>query len=89
MLRVVSPAAAEKYTKVFLSEFSADEPVITYCQECVQTLTNNQKYAHHLLNIVFSPDYSLETPPKDVSFLKKWANRYTYKNKIARKKGLF
>lgn len=87
MMRLLSPIAAEKYTSVFLDEFKDDEPIITYCQECLQTLNDNKKPAHHLLNLLFTPHYHLESKQKGVSFMKKWTNRYVYKNKVNSKFG--
>lgn len=88
MLRVVSPKAAKKYTEVFLNEFSDNDSVVTYCQECTKTLISNDKNAHHFLNLIFSPNYSLEDQMKIFSSPQQWANRYKYKTNIVHKKGL-
>lgn len=79
MLRQVSPKAAEAYTQVFLKEFETDEPIVSYCQDCVQVLNHHHRSAHHFLKMIFEPDYCLKTKEKEVQFLERWTNRYKHK----------
>lgn len=87
MIKVLSPKAAETYGNVMASVFQENEPIITYCQECVQTLSDKKLNAHHLLNLIFSEHHHSNDCQESVSFLKKWTNRIRYNMKIKLKKG--
>ena len=63
--------------------------IITYCQECVESMKRGGKKSIHLLDLLFCDDIYINNDfnQKERSTLKKWFNRYTTKVKILKNAG--
>lgn len=62
------------------------ECIISYCQECVESMKRGGKKSIHILDLIFGNEIYLanEFNQKDISVFKKWCNRYIAKMKIDR-----
>lgn len=89
MIKLTSPVTAEKYSFIVLNEFMKNDIIITYCQECVETLATSSSYVFHLLDLIFNDYNSIKSKFININFFMKWANRYMHKIRINQKKGLF
>lgn len=78
MLSVIHPNLAEAHKHQRASEASTDH-ILTYCQECTESLKLGGKKTLHVLDLIFEeyvhPSYDQTTQ----STLKKWLNRHHLK----------
>lgn len=56
------------------SEASTDY-IITYCQECVESMRRGGKYSYHILDLLFNDNFE-EILQESHSTLTRWSNRY-------------
>ncbi len=63
--------------------------IISYCQECVESMRRGGKKSIHILDFLFCDEMYLmkDFDQEDISTLKKWSNRYIAKVKVDRYKG--
>lgn len=54
---------------------SSGEYIITYCQECVESMRRGGKKAFHILDLLFNEDFK-GMKQENQGTLKKWLNRY-------------
>lgn len=59
-----------------------EEHIITYCEECVQSMKTGGKKSFHVLDLLFHEKIYESFSQKDVSFIGKWINRYKGRTKI-------
>lgn len=84
MVSVTSPVVAQNQNKRRAMESDA-EYMITYCQECVQSLERGGKKSIHLLDLLFDKSIYNSLRQKKQSSIKHWHNRYIGKKIIERK----
>ncbi|WP_461204847.1 (Fe-S)-binding protein [Clostridium sp. DL1XJH146] len=57
--------------------------ILTYCQECVESLTRGGKIGIHILDLLFNDkDLTDDLGLKEINTIHKWLNRYNTKRKI-------
>lgn len=61
---------------------SEDDHIITYCEECVESMKRGGKSGIHILDLLFNGDIYDVLNQKDNTLLKKWLNRYRAKTRI-------
>jgi len=74
MVGVTQSHIADKHTKRRAKEADT-EYIITYCQECVESMRRGGKKSFHLLDILFNDDFD-NMKQENNSTLNKWVNRY-------------
>lgn len=55
------------------------EYIITYCQECVESMRRGGKKSYHILDLLFNENFQ-DMEQKNLGPMTKWANRYKGKN---------
>lgn len=55
------------------------EYIITYCQECVESMRRGGKKSYHILDLLFNEDFQ-DIEQKNQGLMTKWTNRYKGKN---------
>lgn len=78
MVGVTQPDIAREHTKRRANETNADY-IITYCQECVESMRRGGKKSYHVLDILFNDDFE-NMEQKNKSTFEKWTNRYKGKH---------
>lgn len=58
---------------------TGQEPVISYCQECVESIRQKDKRTYHILDLIFADDFQ-DIKQEGQGTLKKWINRYKCRN---------
>jgi len=74
MVGVTQSHIAYKHTKRRAKEADT-EYIITYCQECVESMRRGGKKSFHLLDVLFNDDFENMKQENNPTF-KKWVNRY-------------
>ncbi len=61
-----------------------DRPILTYCQECVESLRAGGGNSLYILDLLFSQgvDFKKDRGTRRVSSLQRWSNRFFIKNKL-------
>lgn len=57
--------------------------IITYCQECVESMRRGGKKSYHILDLLFNKDFQ-DMGQKNQSTITKWSNRYKGKKLISK-----
>ena len=73
MLELTNP----KLAKAQMSERAAQtecESIISYCQSCAESMSKGGKNGVHLLDLIFTPNFSMKQAQQ--GFLAKWYNRF-------------
>ncbi len=88
MLGVTNSALALKQMNKRANQ-TEEEYIISYCQECVESMRRGGKKSIHILDLLFRDEVYLrkEFDQEDISTFKKWTNRYIAKVKVNRYKG--
>lgn len=55
------------------------EYIITYCQECVESMRRGGKKSYHIIDLLFNEDYK-DMKQENQKLITKWVNRYKGKN---------
>lgn len=55
------------------------EYIITYCQECTESMRSVGKSSFHILDILFNDEFQ-DMEHKNKGLIEKWANRYKSKS---------
>ncbi|MDF2548519.1 MAG: hypothetical protein K0R93_3417 [Anaerosolibacter sp.] len=63
-----------------------EEYIVSYCEECVESMKHGGKKAVHILDFLFNEKMYLkkEFHQGQISTLKRWSNRYTAKRKVSK-----
>ncbi|SDX74019.1 (Fe-S)-binding protein [Tepidimicrobium xylanilyticum] len=77
MVGLTQPNIAREHTNRRANEADTDY-IITYCQECVESMRRGGKNSYHILDLLFNDDF--ESIEKNKSTLGKWINRYKGKH---------
>lgn len=84
MLSLVSPELAESH-KIDRATNAPTDHILTYCQECTESLNRMDKKTTHLLDLLFgdmaSENYNGDFNQRRAGTLKKWLNRRVVKKK--------
>ena len=67
------------------AEQAASEYIITYCQECVESLRRAGKKTYHIIDLLFGDDVT-QIQQNNQSTLVKWKHRLTMRKPIIKKK---
>ncbi|AFS79633.1 Fe-S oxidoreductase [Gottschalkia acidurici 9a] len=57
--------------------------IISYCEECVESMKKGGKKSIHILDLLFNDDIDKTFNQEDIGTIKKWSNRYKVKRRIA------
>lgn len=63
-----------------------DEFIITYCEECVESMKRGGKSSIHILDLLFNEEIYNRFNQGDLNTLSKWLNRYRGKRRIVKLK---
>lgn len=74
MVPTTQPAIGKAHMERRASEAQTDY-ILTYCQECVQSMRRGGKKAFHLLDLLFDDDF-LAIPQVNQPALSRWKNRF-------------
>lgn len=74
MVSVTQGHIAKAHTERRANEASTDY-IITYCQECVESMRRGGKNSFHILDLLFNDKFE-DMEQKNNSTLEKWLNRY-------------
>lgn len=77
MVAITQNDIAKSHMKRRATEKEADF-IITYCQECVESMRRGGSDSLHILDLIFGDDINLVSQ-KNQKTLKKWANRFASK----------
>ena len=55
---------------------SKEEYIVTYCEECVESMKRGGKKSLHILDLLFNEDIYSRLDQQQISIMKKWTNRY-------------
>ncbi len=86
MVSVTQGKIAENHKKRVANEEGTRDHVLSYCQECVESIREGDKKTYHILDLIFpsdgsgGPDGLLDLKQENQATLKKWLNRYKCKN---------
>ena len=80
MVGVTNQAIASKQMQRRASQSSEDR-IITYCQECVESLRKGGKEAYHILDFIYDEHLSLD----NITMLRKWMNRFEAKRMVMKR----
>ncbi|MDY0235392.1 MAG: (Fe-S)-binding protein [Gudongella sp.] len=78
MVSITQPDIAESHMKRRRDE-APSEHIITYCQECTESMRSVGKASYHILDILFNDEYQ-NIEHKNKGLIEKWANRYRSKS---------
>lgn len=78
MVGLTEPKIAKDHTSRRASEASADY-IITYCQECTESMRRGGKKSYHILDLLFRDDFQ-NMKQENKGAIEKWLNRYRGKN---------
>lgn len=78
MVSVTQSHIAKAHTERRANEANTDY-ILTYCQECVESMRRGGKNSFHILDLLFNENLE-EIKQENNSTLKKWLNRYKGKN---------
>ncbi|WP_099187272.1 (Fe-S)-binding protein [Tepidibacter mesophilus] len=56
--------------------------ILTYCESCVKSMKTAGKKSIHILDLIFNDNMNSHFNQQNISYLKKWMNRYTCKTYI-------
>lgn len=85
MVSVTQGHIAQGHKKRVANEISTGH-IVTYCQECVESIRHGGKKTYHILDLIFPvqpinrPDDLLSLKQENQSTLKRWVNRYKCKS---------
>ena len=68
------------------AEESKDNHIISYCEECAESMKRGGKSSIHILDLLFNSEIYEILDQKDTGLLNKWFNRYSGKSKIKKLK---
>ncbi|WP_352420244.1 (Fe-S)-binding protein [Proteiniborus sp.] len=74
MVSVTQNHISKTHTEIRANEASTDY-IITYCQECVESMRRGGKSSFHILDLLFNEKFE-DMEQKNNSTLEKWLNRY-------------
>lgn len=74
MVSITEGHIAEAHTKRRAQE-AKTEYIVTYCQECVESMRRGGKKSYHILDVLFNENLE-NIEQKNQGLLKKWTNRY-------------
>lgn len=80
MVGVTNQTVASKQMKRRASQ-SSEDAIITYCQECVESLRKGGKDAYHILDFIYEERLSIE----NITMLRKWMNRFEAKRMVIKR----
>ncbi|WP_313233580.1 (Fe-S)-binding protein [Tissierella praeacuta] len=78
MVSVTQSKIAKSHTRRRAQE-AKTEYIITYCQECVESMRRGGKKSYHILDLLFNEDFQ-HMEQKNQRLVIKWVNRYRGKN---------
>ncbi|WP_313755860.1 (Fe-S)-binding protein [Tissierella sp.] len=78
MVSVTQSKIANSHTRRRAQE-AKTEYIITYCQECVESMRRGGKKSYHILDLLFNEDFQ-HMDQKNQGLVIKWVNRYRGKN---------
>lgn len=78
MVFVTQADIAKAHAERRATESNTDH-IITYCQECVESMRKGGKNSFHILDVLFNEEFE-NMNQKNNSTIKKWINRYKSKN---------
>lgn len=61
---------------------SKSDYIVTYCEECVESMKEGGKNSVHILDLLFNKDIEKTFNQADVGIINKWVNRYKTKRRI-------
>lgn len=61
-----------------------EEVIVTYCQECVQSMQTGGKKSFHILDLIYHDVEAMGYNQKNQNTLKQWINRFQFKIKADR-----
>ena len=62
---------------------STETCIISYCEECVESIRKGGKESIHILDLLFNKDIEETFDQEDINFINKWFNRYKSKRRIS------
>ncbi len=78
MLGLINPELASQHMSRRASQ-SPQDHILTYCQECVESLSVDDKYTLHLLSLLFPHKKTVQPHIRRKPPLQKWTNRFKTK----------
>lgn len=78
MVGLTEPSIAKDHTNRRANEAKTDY-IITYCQECVESMRRGGKKSYHILDLLFNEDFK-NMKQENKGTMEKWLNRYRGKN---------
>ena len=61
---------------------SDSDYIITYCEECVESMKKGGRKSIHILDLLFDDSIDKTFNQKDINVTNKWVNRYKIKRRI-------
>ncbi len=62
---------------------SGSDYIISYCEECVESMKKGGKKSIHILDLLFNDSIEKTFDQKNIGFTNKWINRYRVKRRIS------
>lgn len=78
MVQVTQSQIAKEHI-IRRSNEAKTEYIITYCQECVESMRKGGKSSYHILDLLFTDDFR-NTEQINQKLINRWINRYKVKN---------
>lgn len=82
MVPITANDIAKAHMERRANEISTDY-IITYCQECVESMRRGGKKSYHILDVLFNEGFQ-NMEQKNQSTITKWSNRYKGKKVISK-----
>lgn len=82
MIGVTNKKLASQQREKRASQSDSDY-IITYCEECVESMKKGGKKSIHILDLLFDDDIDKTFDQKSIGVTNKWINRYKVKRRIS------
>lgn len=82
MIGVTNKKLASKQRNKRANQSESDY-IITYCEECVESMKKGGKKSIHILDLLFNNKIEKTFNQRDINVANKWINRYRVKRRIA------
>lgn len=81
MIGVTSKELSYRQRKKRANQSKSDY-IVTYCEECVESMRKGEKKSIHILDLIFDNDIEEKFDQDDINTISKWINRYKTKRRI-------